>query len=100
MKFLSRLLTERPQAMKIFYDKLIQYTQLSRFLAVSFMVILLGFFQPAASMAAELVNPLTREHTITIDPTAFDPPTWWHIPGVAPLTLDERSNDVRVVSDK
>ena len=33
----------------------------------------------------EPVNPLTREHTITIDPSALDPPTWWHVPGVTPL---------------
>lgn len=85
MKFLWRPLTERPQAMKIFYDKLSQYAQLSPFLAVSVMVMLLGFFQAGVSIAAELVNPLTREHTITIDSTAFDPPTWWHVPGVTPL---------------
>ena len=35
--------------------------------------------------AGEPVNPLTREHTVTIDPTALDPPTWWHVPGVTPL---------------
>ncbi len=35
--------------------------------------------------AREAVNPLTREYTITIDPTALDPPTWWHVPGVTPL---------------
>ena len=35
--------------------------------------------------ARETVNPLTREYAITIDPTALDPPTWWHVPGVTPL---------------
>lgn len=38
-----------------------------------------------AGAAREAVNPLTREYTITIDPTALDPPTWWHVPGVTPL---------------
>ncbi len=37
------------------------------------------------SAARESVNPLTREYAITIDPTALDPPTWWHVPGVTPL---------------
>ena len=37
------------------------------------------------SGAREAVNPLTREYAITIDPTALDPPTWWHVPGVTPL---------------
>ncbi len=35
--------------------------------------------------AQETVNPLTREYAITIDPTALDPPTWWHVPGITPL---------------
>ena len=38
-----------------------------------------------AGAAREAVNPLTREYAITIDPTALDPPTWWHVPGVTPL---------------
>ena len=37
------------------------------------------------SVAREAVNPLTREYAITIDPTALDPPTWWHVPGITPL---------------
>ena len=85
MKFLSQLLNERPQAMKVFYDKLNPYAQLSGFLAVTVFVVLIGFTQVGASLAAEPVNPLTREHIITIDPTALDPPTWWHVPGVTPL---------------
>ncbi len=85
MKFLWQPLNERPQAMKIWGGKLDQLAPLSSFLAGAVMVILLGFFQAGASIAAELVNPLTREHTITIDPTALKPPTWWHVPGVTPL---------------
>ena len=40
--------------------------------------------------AAEPVNPLLREYTITVDPTILTPPTWWHVPGVTPLiwTMD------------
>jgi hypothetical protein len=40
--------------------------------------------------SSEPVNPLTREFTITIDPTSLKPATWWHVPGVTPLiwTMD------------
>jgi len=34
---------------------------------------------------AEPVNPLTREYTITVDPTGLEPPTRWHVPGITPL---------------
>lgn len=37
------------------------------------------------TLASEPTNPLTREYTITIDPTTLKPPTWWHVPGVTPL---------------
>jgi len=46
---------------------------------------IVGVLLGGVSHAVEPVNPLTREHTITIDPTALDPPTWWHVPGVTPL---------------
>jgi hypothetical protein len=45
----------------------------------------LGLSQVGTGYAADPVNPLTREHTITIDPTALNPPTWWQVPGVTPL---------------
>ena len=88
MKFLSQHLNERPQAMKALNAKLDQTSQypsymVGLFVAVSF--VLLGLYQGGASLAIEPVNPLTREHTITIDSTALDPPTWWHVPGVTPL---------------
>lgn len=44
-----------------------------------------GLLMASAAKAVEPVNPLTREHTITIDPTALDPPTWWQVPGATPL---------------
>ena len=47
--------------------------------------VVVGLMQVGISLATEPVNPLAREHTITIDPTALDPPTWWHVPGVTPL---------------
>ena len=78
--------------MKILGGKLDQFAPLSSFLTGSVMVILLGFFQTGPSIAAELVNPLTREHTITIDPTALAPPTWWHVPGVTPLIWTKDPN--------
>lgn len=56
-----------------------------RFLAGMLLGIFLVQFQLGTSLASEPVNPLTREHTITIDPTALNPPTWWQVPGVTPL---------------
>jgi len=35
--------------------------------------------------AAEPMNPLLREFSITVDPTALNPLTWWHVPGITPL---------------
>jgi hypothetical protein len=41
---------------------------------------------PAAfSDAAEPLNPLLREFSIIVDPSALNPPTWWHVPGITPL---------------
>ena len=41
---------------------------------------------PAAlSEATEPTNPLLREFSITVDPSALNPPTWWHVPGITPL---------------
>ncbi len=37
------------------------------------------------SQAAEPTNPLLREFAITVDPSALNPPTWWHVPGITPL---------------
>ena len=44
-----------------------------------------GLSVAAPVMARESVNPLTREYAITVDPTAINPPTWWHVPGITPL---------------
>jgi len=45
--------------------------------------------------AAEQLNPLLREFTITVNPSALNPPTWWHVPGITPLiwTKDPISSD-------
>jgi hypothetical protein len=59
-------------------------------------------------LSSEPVNPLTREFTITIDPTPLKPATWWHVPGVTPLiwTMDPiaseayRTTDVKQVKLK
>ena len=40
---------------------------------------------PSLSEAAEPTNPLLREFSITVDPSALNPPTWWHVPGITPL---------------
>lgn len=63
----------------------------------------LGLCVAGVAWSAEPVNPLTREITITVDPSALNPPTWWHVPGVTPLiwTMDPitaeayRTTDVR-----
>lgn len=35
--------------------------------------------------AADPVNPLLREFPITVNPSALNPQTWWHVPGITPL---------------
>ncbi len=35
--------------------------------------------------ATSPTNPLLREFSITVDPTALNPPTWWHVPTITPL---------------
>jgi hypothetical protein len=60
-------------------------------------LLLLGLFplgdQPG--QAGEQVNPLLREFPITVNPSALNPPTWWHVPGITPLiwTKDPISSD-------
>jgi hypothetical protein len=51
-------------------------------------ILTLGLTSPAP--AAEPVNPLLKEYTITIDPSALKPPTYWNVPGITPLiwTMD------------
>ena len=71
--------------MKTWIDKLEPQNQQLWFWVGTLFLVLFGLVQVSVSYAAEPVNPLTREHAITIDPTALDPPTWWHVPGVTPL---------------
>ena len=52
----------------------------------------LVFFGVEQAWPAEPVNPLTREYTITVDPTGLEPPTRWHVPGVTPLIVYSRVN--------
>ncbi|MDH3770529.1 MAG: hypothetical protein OET79_06040 [Nitrospirota bacterium] len=50
--------------------------------------ILLTYLSPVVASlasAAEPTNPLLREFSITVDPSALNPPTWWHVPGITPL---------------
>ncbi len=49
------------------------------------LVLSLGTFEVGFSKPSEPVNPLTKEYSILVDPTALNPPTWWHVPGVTPL---------------
>lgn len=52
------------------------------------LVCVFGMVRP--SQAESPVNPLLKEYTITVDPSALKPPTWWHVPGITPLiwTMD------------
>jgi len=52
-------------------------------LAVGSLIGVMLFAEPG--LARESVNPLTREYVITVDPTAIQPPTWWHVPGITTL---------------
>ena len=71
--------------MKILSVRFNKFFQHSSVTIVVLFFILVGIILVGVSTASEPVNPLTREHVITIDPTALDPPTWWHVPGVTPL---------------
>ena len=39
--------------------------------------------------------PHTKEFRITVNATALDPPTWWHVPGVTPMimTMDPETTE-------
>jgi hypothetical protein len=52
---------------------------------LSVLLTCLPLMPAALSEAAELTNPLLREFSITVDPSALNPPTWWHVPGITPL---------------
>lgn len=66
---------------------------LHRVLCLLLFVLSLLIDQPG--QAAEQLNPLLREFTITVNPSALNPPTWWHVPGITPLiwTKDPISTD-------
>jgi hypothetical protein len=51
--------------------------------------------------AADQVNPLLREFPITVNPSALNPLTWWHVPGITPLiwTKDPISSDAYKTTD-
>jgi len=44
----------------------------------------------------------TAEHSITIDATVLDPPSWWYVPGVTPsiYNSDPESMDAYKTTDK
>jgi len=71
--------------MKIWIGKIYQNLQRQGFEVLTGLILIGCFGATGMGHAGEPVNPLTREHIITIDPTALDPPTWWHVPGVTPL---------------
>lgn len=52
--------------------------------------------------AAPLPGPYAKEHAITIDPTALEPPTRWHVPGVTPIiaSLDPEYTDAYSTTER
>ncbi len=54
-----------------------------------------------ATYADVPTNPLLREFPITVDPSALNPPTWWHVPGITPLiwTKDPINMDAYKTTD-
>ncbi|MGQ0810526.1 MAG: hypothetical protein ACT4OO_04795 [Nitrospiraceae bacterium] len=44
----------------------------------------------------------TKEHQITVDATALNPPTWWQVPGVTPMimTMDPETSDAYRTTDQ
>lgn len=49
------------------------------------LLICLSLMVAPLTQAAQSTNPLLREFSITVDPSALNPPTWWHVPGITPL---------------
>ena len=67
--------------MKYLLDNL----RLSSFFLACVFVVYSGMVEQGFAKTGHPVNPLLREYPIMVDPTALDPPTWWHVPGVTPL---------------
>jgi hypothetical protein len=46
-------------------------------------------------------SPYTTPYEITVDATALQPPTWWHVPGITPLiwSLDPASTEAYRTTD-
>lgn len=46
-------------------------------------------------------SPYTKQYEVTVDATALQPPTWWHVPGVTPLiwSLDPASTEAYRTTD-
>lgn len=70
--------------------------------AMGLLVILAG---TAASFSVPQAAPppsYTKEHSILIDPTVLDPPSWWYVPGVTPsiYNSDPESLDAFKTTDK
>jgi hypothetical protein len=51
--------------------------------------------------AASTVPPHLTQHSIQIDATALNPPTWWQVPGFTPMimTLDPESTEAFRTTD-
>ena len=73
-------------------------TSMNRQFRHGFLCLVLFFVSPLCVQpgnATDQVNPLLREFSITVNPRALNPPTWWHVPGITPLiwTKDPISSD-------
>jgi hypothetical protein len=61
------------------------FLNLKRIPGICVLLVCLPLMAASLSQAAEPTNPLLREFSVTVDPTALNPPTWWHVPGITPL---------------
>jgi hypothetical protein len=70
------------------YNKKMNRTSMNRLFRHGVLCLILLFISPLCIQegnAADQVNPLLREFSITVNPSALNPPTWWHVPGITPL---------------
>lgn len=90
------------------YDKLFKMHLVQKYSQLwivksGFLLFILSLCMVQVGYSAGSTNPLLREFSITVDPTALAPPTSWQVPGVTPLiyTMDPISSDAfKTTADK
>lgn len=66
------------------------------------LVLLVGLMCATLLGAAPLPGPYAKEYEITVDPTALEPPTRWHVPGITPIiaSLDPEYTDAYSTTER